>query len=158
MAEENEYLLAFDDPDFDRTGTTFMVDDWISHTPKDILARNFGKHSRSSPYHGQLIARVGVPASVFNTVPSPNPYISNATVKQENVASPYGKLEGNGSYVYKASKIAATKAAGGGGTIKIVDSRNFPISTTIAAAIVTLEPGALRELHWHPNVRSPLPL
>lgn len=34
----------------------------------------------------------------------------------------------------------------------IVDSRNFPIATTLAAAIVTLEPGGLRELHWHPNV------
>ena len=38
-----------------------------------------------------------------------------------------------------------------GGTVKIVDSRIFPISTTTAAAEVTVEPGAMRELHWHPT-------
>jgi oxalate decarboxylase len=32
-----------------------------------------------------------------------------------------------------------------------VDSRNFPASKNVAAALVTLKPGALRELHWHPN-------
>lgn len=42
LADENEYLLAFDDGNFDATGTTFMVDDWIAHTPRSILAKNFG--------------------------------------------------------------------------------------------------------------------
>jgi oxalate decarboxylase len=37
-----------------------------------------------------------------------------------------------------------------GGNVKIVDRHNFPI-TNIAAAIVTVKPGRLRELHWHPN-------
>ena len=37
-----------------------------------------------------------------------------------------------------------------GGSVKIVDRRNFP-ATNIAAAIVTLKPGGLHELHWHPN-------
>jgi oxalate decarboxylase len=32
-----------------------------------------------------------------------------------------------------------------------VDSRNFPATKHIAAAMVTLKPGAMRELHWHPN-------
>ncbi len=35
--------------------------------------------------------------------------------------------------------------------MRIADSRNFTASTTIAAALVTLHPGALRELHWHPH-------
>lgn len=39
--------------------------------------------------------------------------------------------------------------------MSIVDSRNFPVSKTIAATIVSLEPGGLRELHWHPNVSIP---
>ena len=37
-----------------------------------------------------------------------------------------------------------------GGEVKIVDRKNFP-ATNIASAIVTLKPGGLRELHWHPN-------
>src|SRR5580693_3500750 len=31
------------------------------------------------------------------------------------------------------------------------DQANFNVSTTVAAALVTLRPGALREMHWHPN-------
>lgn len=38
-----------------------------------------------------------------------------------------------------------------GGTVKIVDSSMFEVSKTIAAALVTIEPGAMRELHWHPT-------
>lgn len=115
--------------------TTFAVDDWIVHTPKSILAKNFG-----------------VNETIFNTVPSPDPYIVKGDVSKANITSPYGKLEGNSSYVYHLSKQKIPKAPGKGGTLAIVDSRNFPIATTIAAAIVTLEPGGLRELHWHPNV------
>ena len=37
------------------------------------------------------------------------------------------------------------------GTVRITDSSNFPVSTTIAAALVEVEPGGMRELHWHPN-------
>src|ERR1700761_3201568 len=37
------------------------------------------------------------------------------------------------------------------GTVRISDSRVFPINTEIAAALVEVNPGGLRELHWHPN-------
>jgi oxalate decarboxylase len=37
------------------------------------------------------------------------------------------------------------------GTVRIVDSHNFPASITIAAALVEVQPGGMRELHWHPN-------
>jgi oxalate decarboxylase len=38
-----------------------------------------------------------------------------------------------------------------GGTVRITDSKVFPASKTIAAALVEVKPGGLRELHWHPN-------
>lgn len=38
-----------------------------------------------------------------------------------------------------------------GGAVRIADTRNFPASTTTAAALVEIEPGGMRELHWHPN-------
>jgi oxalate decarboxylase/phosphoglucose isomerase-like protein (cupin superfamily) len=38
-----------------------------------------------------------------------------------------------------------------GGEVRVIDSRNFPASTAIAAAHVILKPGGLRELHWHQN-------
>ncbi len=33
----------------------------------------------------------------------------------------------------------------------VSDQSNFPISTTVSAVVLDLEPGALRELHWHPT-------
>lgn len=38
-----------------------------------------------------------------------------------------------------------------GGEVRITDSTNFPISKTVAAAHVIIQPGALREMHWHPT-------
>ena len=36
-----------------------------------------------------------------------------------------------------------------GGTAKQVGTYNFPVSESMAGVYMTLEPGALRELHWH---------
>jgi len=94
--------------------------------------------------------------SVLDSVPSPNPYILKTNLTAETVESPFGKLEGNSSYVFRASELEPEIAAGGGGSVKTVDSRNFPVAKTIASSIVTLKPGALRELHWHPNVCTTL--
>jgi len=38
-----------------------------------------------------------------------------------------------------------------GGEVRITDTSNFPVSKTTAAAHVTIKPGGLREMHWHPN-------
>ena len=38
-----------------------------------------------------------------------------------------------------------------GGTMRAVSELEFPISTTITGALLIIEPGALRALHWHPN-------
>jgi oxalate decarboxylase len=38
-----------------------------------------------------------------------------------------------------------------GGRVRISDSRNFTVSKRVAAALVEIEPGGMRELHWHPN-------
>ena len=37
------------------------------------------------------------------------------------------------------------------GKVRIVDSSNFPAAQMIAAGLVEVEPGGMRELHWHPN-------
>jgi oxalate decarboxylase family bicupin protein len=117
-----------------------MVDDWIAHTPKDIILRNFGLPANST---------------AFDKVPSPNPYITNATVGDITIDSPFGSLEDStDSWVYYGSKVAPTHEIPGGGNVRIIDSHNFPIAKTIATSIVTLKPGALRELHWHPNAEE----
>ncbi|KPM44423.1 Oxalate decarboxylase OxdC [Neonectria ditissima] len=138
LDEENEFLLVFDEADFDKTGTTFMVDDWINHTPKDILAKNFG-----------------VDPSVFENVTSPTPYILPSEVSEKNVTDgPAGTLHGDSSFVYRTLEHEPEKIGGTGGEFYKIDSTNFPISKTLAATFVTLKPGGLRELHWHPNAEE----
>ncbi|KAK4192566.1 oxalate decarboxylase oxdD [Podospora australis] len=138
LEDENEFLLVFDEADFDKVGTTFMVDDWIAHTPRDILAKNFGLNE-----------------SVFDDVPVPNPYIFNGTVSTKNVTDgPAGELTGNASFVYRTFEHKGEPVPGKGGEFYKIDSTNFPVSKTIAATFVRLEPKGLRELHWHPNAEE----
>ena len=35
--------------------------------------------------------------------------------------------------------------------MRLADSTNFLVSKTIAATVVTIKPGGLRDMHWHPN-------
>lgn len=137
LDDQNEYLLVFDDGNFDAVGTTFNIDDWLSHTPKDVLAKNFGLNE-----------------SVFENVPSPNPYILNATLGNADVSGGT-PLSGNNTYTYHTFDHPSVPVPGKGGVFYKIDSTVFPISTTIAATYVKLEPKGLRELHWHPNVSLP---
>ncbi|WP_271899269.1 oxalate decarboxylase family bicupin [Candidatus Phyllobacterium onerii] len=128
-----EFLLVFDSGGFDED-STFLLSDWFKHTPKDVLAKNFG-----------------APASLFGALPDPGAlYIFKASVP-----APLGpdKLQGvepvpqSFSHRMLAQEPIRTKS----GTVRITDSSNFEASKTIAAALVEVEPGGMRELHWHPN-------
>ena len=48
-------------------------------------------------------------------------------------------------FIFPLSQTKATSLEGG--SVKVVDSTTFPVSTQIAVAEVTVEPGAIRELH-----------
>src|SRR6266404_2704132 len=38
-----------------------------------------------------------------------------------------------------------------GGELRIVSQKEFPIQNSLTGATMLLKPGALREMHWHPN-------
>ena len=59
------------------------------------------------------------------------------------VSDPHGTVPS--PFIFKLSQVKATKLDGG--SVKVVDSTTFPVSTQIAVAEVTVEPGAIRELH-----------
>ncbi|KAF5856802.1 hypothetical protein ETB97_006693 [Aspergillus alliaceus] len=65
-----------------------------------------------------------------------------------------GGFEKVGSYVYRTYKHPSEPVPGSGGTFRKIDWRNIPVSQTIAAALVELEPKGLRELHWLPNAEE----
>ncbi|EKG22531.1 Cupin 1 [Macrophomina phaseolina MS6] len=116
-----------------------MVDDWLAHTPRDVVAKNFGEDP-----------------SIFKDLPAVDPYILKANVSGRNVmgASEEDLLTAENAHVYFASQHETEPVPGEGGTFRKVDSTTFPIVKTISAAFVTLEPKGLRELHWHPNAEE----
>jgi oxalate decarboxylase len=129
------FLLVFDDGNFNEF-ETFLITDWLTHTPKEILAKNFN-----------------VPASTFDRVPQKELFIFQTAMPGDLKTEQAQAAEGTGTvprrYDFRTSQMQPTKVTRGG-EVKIIDSRNFPV-TPISAAIVKLKPGGLRELHWHPN-------
>jgi oxalate decarboxylase len=128
-----EFLLVFDDGDFDEDNT-FLISDWFKHTPTEVLGKNFG-----------------VSASLFGHTPGPSErYIFQAPVPgpldSDKIAGA-SPVPQSFSHRMMAQQPIKTK----GGTVRITDSSVFPASTRIAAALVEVDPGAMRELHWHPN-------
>ncbi len=128
-----EFLLVFDDGAFSEN-STFLLTDWFAHTPRSVLAKNFG-----------------VPESAFDAIPSKELYIFQEPVPpplaQVALVSPAGTVPN--PFTYKLMDQAPVRS--GGGSVRIVDSRNFKASATIAAALVEVPPGAMRAMHWHPN-------
>jgi len=128
-----EFLLVFDDGTFSDLNT-LSISDWFAHTPPEVLSLNFG-----------------VPESAFQSMPKEQVYIFQDSVPgslaSQEVQSPYGTVPLPFAYRLLAQEPLITP----GGSVRIVDSTNFPISTTVAAALVEIKPGAMRELHWHPN-------
>jgi oxalate decarboxylase len=128
-----EFLLAFDSGAFNED-STFLLSDWFKHTPPEVLGKNFG-----------------LPADQFGHTPSPEElYIFRAPVPG-SLASDHidGATPVPNSLSYRLLKQEPIKTKSG--NVRIVDSRNFPASKTIAAALVEINPGGMRELHWHPN-------
>lgn len=130
-----QFLLVFNDGNFNEY-QTFLLTDWLHHTPDSVLAKNFEAAE-----------------SVFKNVPERELFIFPRdlprTLEEEKREVEAGNGPPPDSFAFFASKMPPTKVSAGG-SVKIVDSHNFP-ATNMAAAIVTLEPGGLRELHWHPN-------
>ena len=130
-----DILLIFSDGDFDATGTTFMVSDWLVHTPLEIVAQNLGLN-----------------ISDLQKIPTTDPFIFRSTVPppQEGHADEQAKVspDGNVPNPYVFSMSQQEKEVAPGGWVKIQDSTNFK-ATWAATAYVHVEPNGLRELHWH---------
>ncbi|MET0329812.1 MAG: cupin domain-containing protein [Dyella sp.] len=131
-----EFLLAFDNGRSTEFNT-LMLTDWLAHTPPDVLAVNFG-----------------VAAEAFKNIPVDNLWIFQGSDPGPLEAAQHASATSLGEpahpFVFSTSDMKPTKETAGG-TVHIVDSTNFAISKTVAMAMVRVKPGALRELHWHPN-------
>jgi oxalate decarboxylase len=131
--EGTEFLLAFPNGGFSEDNT-FAITDMFAHFPIEALAKNFG-----------------VDQKTFDKIPSKERFIFQApappSLQDDTVTGANGNIAL--SMVFKASQQTPQESSGG--AVRIVDTRNFQISSDIAAAIVDVKPGHMREIHWHPN-------
>jgi oxalate decarboxylase len=130
-----EFVICFDDGDASEFNT-LLVTDWFAHTPPEVLAKNFG-----------------VPSQTFARIPLQNLWIFQGTLPGD-LASDRAAIKGAGvpphPFIFRLGSSTPTKQSKGG-DVRIADSNNFTVSTKIAAALVTVRPGGIREMHWHPN-------
>jgi oxalate decarboxylase len=131
-----EFLLVFDEGDFTEEGT-FLLSELLARTPPSVLAKNFRLDKSAIaklPKEALYIFPADLPRSLAQ---------DKAVIGGRRVESPI-------QYTFKMEDMAPTRKTPGG-EVRIVDSRNFPVSKNVAAALINIKPGALRELHWHPN-------
>jgi oxalate decarboxylase len=131
-----EFVICFDDGDASEFNT-LLVTDWFAHTPPAVLAKNFG-----------------VPAETFAKIPLQNLWIFQGTLPGD-LASDRAAVNKTAGvpphpFIFRLGASAPAKETKGG-VVRIADSRNFIVSDRIAAALVTVRPGGVREMHWHPN-------
>jgi oxalate decarboxylase len=130
-----EFILAFDQG-HQSEYSTLPLTDWLSHTPPAILAANFG-----------------VAESAFKSIPLQNLWIfqgkepGSLEADQAAVASGGAPAE---PFVFRLSEAPFARNTSSG-WVRLADSTSFKASKTVASALETLKPGAVREMHWHPN-------
>jgi oxalate decarboxylase len=133
MDNDCHFLLGFDNGHFSEFGT-FSVTDWIANTPPDILSRN-----------------LGLPASAFAQFPKKEAYICAGKVPTSSVEALRDGTLQPPQFSHKYRLDMQTPRVFPGGREYLVSSKEFPIQTSLTAVRMDLQPGALREMHWHPN-------
>jgi oxalate decarboxylase len=131
-----EFVLAFDNG-VSSEFNTLPATDWVAHTPPEVLAKNFG-----------------VPAESFRNIPLQNRWIFQGKVPgplaeaQAAVKAQAGEPEFPFTFSLSDQKPSTANRSG---QVQLADSSNFRASRNIAAGLVTIRPGGMRTLHWHPN-------
>ena len=131
-----EFMLVFDDGNFSEAETVLLSDS-MAHLPREVLSKNFGVAEqvlKNLPKQELFIFQTEVPGSL--------------EADQKTAAGALGKSPRD--FAFRTMEMPPTKRTKGG-EVRVVDSSQFKVSTTVAMAMVTIHPGGLRELHWHPN-------
>ena len=131
-----EFVIAFDNGDSSEFNT-LLVTDWLAHTMPEVLAKNFGAPEdafKNIPLHNRWIYQSNIPAPPLSEVDA---QMSAGAEKPPN------------PFVFRLADMPVRETKGG--MVQLADSTNFLVSKTIAATRVTIKPGGLRAMHWHPN-------
>jgi oxalate decarboxylase len=128
------FILIFDNGYFSEFGT-FSITDWLGHTPKALLAKNFG-----------------LPESAFGGFPEDEVYFARGPVPPDKIPANLQGGDRTPAETHKFRMLAQEPhSVHKGGREWRVGADRFPMAKTITGVILDLEPGGLRELHWHPT-------
>src|SRR5467141_3151600 len=131
-----EFMLVFEDGEFSES-ETLLLSDAMAHLPPEVLSKNFGvgeQALKNVPKEELFIFQTDVPGGL--------------EADQKAAAGALGKSASD--FAFRTMEMPPTKRTKGG-EVRIVDSSTFKASTNVAMALVTVHPGGMRELHWHPN-------
>jgi oxalate decarboxylase len=131
-----EFLLVFYQGLFSEDNT-FLLSEWIAPTPRSVLAKNLRLDQS---------ALAKLPSDELYIFPAPLP----KTLAEDRAAVGGQKVQSPVQYTFKMASMTP-QVRSPGGEARIIDSRNFPAAKNIAAALLTIKPGSVRELHWHPD-------
>ncbi|KAI1267043.1 Bicupin, oxalate decarboxylase/oxidase [Xylariaceae sp. FL1019] len=134
LDEGCEFLLVFDDGAFSEE-STFLATEMMMRSPKEVWAKNLQTELKE-----------------LDNIPDEEKFIFNVTrapddIQKQNITGSAGSLSGPLGYTYHWSQQDFFNTTGG--SVKILDPQTFPIADMFSAALVVLEPGSMREVHWH---------
>ena len=128
-----EFLLAFPSGIFSED-STFSITDMFAHMPKEALAKNFGiDQGRLRPH----------PARKSGSS-------SRCRCRRRCKPTPSRIRTGACRSTCRSSSCSRSRTPAPAAPCASPTPRNFTISTEIAAALVEVQPGHMREIHWHP--------
>ncbi len=127
-----DFLLGFDNGHFSEFGT-FSITDWIARTPPEVAARN-----------------LGVSVEVIKSFPQGEAYIVPGKAPEYPAPMRSTSMK-TSALTHKHHLRGATPKEFKGGAERIVSQTEFPVQSTLTSVLMNLNPGSLREMHWHPN-------
>ena len=131
-----EFLLVFNQGLFSEDKTV-LLSEWLAHAPPSAVCRNLNLDRD---------ALAKLPTSPLYIFPANLP----KSLAEDRAAVGGAAAQSPVQYTLHLASMAPTFHTPGGDA-RIVDSRNFPAARNIAAAMLTIRPGGMREMHWHPN-------
>jgi oxalate decarboxylase len=131
-----EFLLIFNQGMFSEDGT-MLLSETVAHIPPEVLAKNACLDKSA------FAQTPGAPLYIFPGNLPNSLEQDKAEIGGEQVAS-------KAQYTFRMRSMEPS-IANKAGEVRIVDSRNFPASRHISAALLIIKPGHMREIHWHPN-------
>ena len=131
---ECHFILMFDNGAFSEDHT-LSISDWLAHTPPAVVSQSLG---------------LGMEWTA--KLPKGETYFAEGAAPDDSFAraAPRAKPALLTTHRYPLGAQQPQRVPGGGAQWTAT-ANEFPISTTLSVSVLEIEPGAMRELHWHPH-------